>query len=371
MKYSELYGFAAQCLTPDLIPEFRERAFALLKEETQAEAFVYLCSNHFVLPVVWQNLKDYDLQHVFTPELQEHLDYIQKLNQKRNLEILDQVVELCETLHHYHIEPVFLKGTANLLDGIYGNAGERMIGDIDMLVQEKDYLLTASLVQELGYRYDEKVYDEVGVLKHFPRLYKPDVPADIEIHRIPVTEIYSRHFSTSLIFSRKKAVTGLENCFVPCDDHKAVLNFIHDQLGNYGYWLKRTSLRYLYDSYRIGRRLDYQQLLDKQVYSRKMNNYFVVQHRLALQPVSQGLQVTAGSERYYRLHNWFLDHEKVFRFFFILTRIYQVFFKWGLFRMHRLFIPRYFKGIIKRLKDPEWYKNRVWGNLKNWYLKYF
>jgi len=38
------------------------------------------------------------------------------------------------TLNTAGISPIYLKGTGNLIDGIYGDVGERIIGDIDFLV---------------------------------------------------------------------------------------------------------------------------------------------------------------------------------------------------------------------------------------------
>jgi len=47
--------------------------------------------------------------------------------------------------------PIYLKGTGNLIDGIYSDIGERIIGDIDFLVPEKDFRTTAELFKKEGY----------------------------------------------------------------------------------------------------------------------------------------------------------------------------------------------------------------------------
>ena len=47
------------------------------------------------------------------------------------------------TLNTAGISPIYLKGTGNLIDGIYGDVGERIIGDTDLRVPEKDILTTA------------------------------------------------------------------------------------------------------------------------------------------------------------------------------------------------------------------------------------
>jgi len=47
-----------------------------------------------------------------------------------------------------------------------------MIGDIDVLVKEKDYFKTADLVVNLGYKNDKTVYYNLEKIKHYPRLYR-------------------------------------------------------------------------------------------------------------------------------------------------------------------------------------------------------
>jgi len=75
--------------------------------------------------------------------LEQHLKEIYTLNRTRNEQILLQVKEMNATLNAANISPIYLKGTGNLIDGIYGDIGERIIGDIDFLVAEKDFLTTA------------------------------------------------------------------------------------------------------------------------------------------------------------------------------------------------------------------------------------
>ena len=38
-----------------------------------------------------------------------------------------------------NISPIFLKGTGNILEGLYEDVGERMVGDIDFLFSEEDF----------------------------------------------------------------------------------------------------------------------------------------------------------------------------------------------------------------------------------------
>ena len=69
----------------------------------------------------------------------DYMKYITKLNRERNEEIIAQAKELNTLLLEHHITPIFLKGTGNLLEGLYEDIGERMVGDIDFLFSEEDY----------------------------------------------------------------------------------------------------------------------------------------------------------------------------------------------------------------------------------------
>ena len=55
------------------------------------------------------------------------LKEIYDLNRESNQQILRQIDDITAILNKENIQPVFLKGTANLLDGLYSDLGERMM----------------------------------------------------------------------------------------------------------------------------------------------------------------------------------------------------------------------------------------------------
>ena len=62
---------------------------------------------------------------------------ITEINRERNKLIIDQAKEINKLLLMHNIKPIFLKGMAALVEGIYNDIGERMISDIDLIVSEK------------------------------------------------------------------------------------------------------------------------------------------------------------------------------------------------------------------------------------------
>ena len=187
MTPAEHFKLACQCLVLD---ENQEQIKAIkqkfISEEVDLDYFIKLCSNHLVLPAIYLRLHNAGIVSLFTEEYANHLENIYLLNKKRNIDILAQINEISNQLSTKSINPIYLKGTANLIDNLYSDEGIRMIGDIDFLVKDEYYFKTVENLFLLNYENQHKTYEHPGTFKHFPRLFKKGVPADVEIHRIPV-----------------------------------------------------------------------------------------------------------------------------------------------------------------------------------------
>ena len=225
--------------------------------------------------MIYQKFKLHDLLSYLPDVVSEYLKEIYDLNLLRNNQILQQLYEVTAILNKGNICPVYLKGAGHLLDGLYSHSGERMMGDIDFLVPEKDYLPAAELLLSHGYSADCPPYIDVASLKHYPRLWKKGVPADLEIHRLPVSEKHQGWFNAEVIFKEKKAVSSLEGCFVLSDRHKVIHNFIHSQLGHGGHRNGIVSLRDLYDLYLLSKNFEFEQTIADIKPKQKAIAYFV------------------------------------------------------------------------------------------------
>jgi hypothetical protein len=216
--------------------------------------FVTLCSNHLILSSIYLKFQANGILQYLPVELAEHLKDIYDLNLTRNNQIIEQLQEITAILNKNNIYPVFLKGSGNLLDQLYCDNGERILGDIDFLVPKEDYLLTAKLMEELGYSFFFSFYQEVKSLKHYPRISKPGYPAVLEIHQSPVSERYLSWFNSEMIDQDKKPVQSLQGSFVLSDNHNIILNFIHSQLDHDGHLYGVVSFRDMYDLYLLSKR---------------------------------------------------------------------------------------------------------------------
>jgi len=250
MTKKEMFYFIGKCLTIEEHQGFREEIIDKINADSiDWQQFVVFCSDHLILPVIYLKFQAYGIIEYLPIELSEHLKEIYELNLSRNNQILKQLQEITEILNSNNIFPVYLKGAGNLLDGLYSNIGERIMGDIDFLVSEKDFLLAVQLLQNAGYSYssDHPAYLDAMDRKHFPGLFKEDVPAIVEIHHTAVDLTYQGWFNSEIIRSEKRTVTTLKGCFILSDKHNIILNFIHGQLHHGGHFSGIVSFRDLYD----------------------------------------------------------------------------------------------------------------------------
>src|SRR5674476_446422 len=125
MTNKELFYFTGKCLMLDENPLFREEIIALNALGTiDWLRFSATCSDHLILPVIYLKFQKQGLLDYLPEEFSDHLKYIYDLNRERNTRILVQLHSITTILNKNDICPVFLKGSAHLLDGLYSDIGE-------------------------------------------------------------------------------------------------------------------------------------------------------------------------------------------------------------------------------------------------------
>mgnify|MGYP001766698232 CR=1 FL=1 len=365
MKNSEIYRFIAGCLALGYQPELaRPIADRLKSDDFPIDRFVLMASNHLVLPAVYHNLRRFELLHYFPEELTYHLEEIFQLNVARNEQIIRQVEEISHCLGKSGINPVYLKGTGNLLSGLYMYPGERMIGDIDLLVEENEYLEAARLILELGYRDESRIYTDVKLLKHYPRLFRPDVPADIEIHRLAVPIEYDRWFTSKSILNSKTAVQERYNVYVPSFIHRTLHNFIHGQLGNKGYLYRLVPLRDLHDLFLLSQKVvkgDLVYEIEEKAKTKADCYFYWMETMYYGQSVNPAIS-SCKSRHFLTQCTYMLDHPRFHHYYIQLLKLYELLVVRYIGRIFRAFIYKESRiHVINRMKDPAWYKMHLRG----------
>lgn len=355
-KTFQYFLFIAQCLALDKHPELADGIRKKFSSgEIDVDRFIHLCSNHFILPAVFLQLKKANLLSVFPEDYKTHLEELYQLNRQRNKEILAQIEELNTSLAKEGIQAVYLKGTANLMDGLYSDLGERMIGDIDFLVQEKDYLKTIDLVKTLNYHSDVKMYDGLENWKHYPRLFRKDVPADVEIHVVPVDFPYAKKYNSEIIFQNKKQLNNY-HCYAPSNEHRIIHTFIHSQLSNKGHLHLTIGLRDLYDAYLLLKKVDVEAVISETEFPKKAQIFFEYVNYLFSPGQNRSKITNRATLKFIKRHQWFLNHPRQHHYYITTLKTYDLIFKRYLGKILRApFQKSAFKYIYNRLKDPKWY----------------
>lgn len=276
MTNSEIYYLAGKCLVMDENPEFKKVFIGLCNDNSiDWVQFVATCSDNLILPSIYLKFRSHGILEYLPKELNDHLAEIYELNKKRNNEILKQINSITTILKERNIIPIYLKGAGNLIDNLYSDIGERLMGDIDFLVPKKDYLIAAELMLNEGYlNWMDSTRINVRYSKHYPRIYHPNFISDVEIHRIPTKFKCESWFSSDIISAEKKTVKAPTDCYVQSDKHKIIHNFIHSQIDDNGFLYGKASLRDLYDLYLFSKRVSLINTLPWIKYKKKAIAYF-------------------------------------------------------------------------------------------------
>ena len=102
------------------------------------ENLIKLASGHLMLPALFFNIDKKKVSYLFPEDFIAYIKNIHAINKARNTLLLAEAKELSELLYKNNINHIFLKGTALLLSNVFEDIGERMIGDIDFIIQHKD-----------------------------------------------------------------------------------------------------------------------------------------------------------------------------------------------------------------------------------------
>ena len=193
MKNKEALYFVAACLTISLEDKNRQEIQKQLQlSSIDWDTVVKVSTAHYVFPALYCNLKRSDYLKYLPQELVNYMEQITDLNRERNKEIITQAYELNTLLLANNIIPLFLKGTGNLLAGIYEDIAERMVGDIDFIFSKEDYPKSIAILREFGYSDVFKIDNNYPQFKHYQRIRNANNIAAIEIHK----ELYRYRLTT-------------------------------------------------------------------------------------------------------------------------------------------------------------------------------
>jgi len=250
LNYKETLFFIAKCLTISLEEKNRQEIEKQLKSTSiDWDALVKVSTAHYVFPALYCNLKRVDFLQYLPHELVSYMEYITDINRDRNKQIISQAKELNSLLLANNIKPIFLKGTGNLLAGIYDDIAERMVGDIDFVFSKIDFPKAIILLKEFG--YDKEIHHDLPYYRHYPRIIRKDSIAAVEIHKDLLSEKYVNEFNYNFVVKDSQVINGAA---VLSYANKLNLSIIANQINDNGFYYKTMALRNAYDVFLLSKK---------------------------------------------------------------------------------------------------------------------
>ena len=217
------------------------------------ENLIKLASGHLMLPALFFNIDKKKVSYLFPEDFIAYIKNIYAINKARNTVLLAEAKELSELLYKNNINHIFLKGTALLLSNVFEDIGERMISDIDFIIQYKDENKAINLFKKNNYvfRGSLRSYQKFKLFKpkHIPRLINKNKIMALELHTELLTSGWRGVFNAKeLINDFKKETKKLK---IPCKsflfDHCIYALQIDDKAFFTSYHFHRS----IYDIYKL------------------------------------------------------------------------------------------------------------------------
>ena len=214
------------------------------------ENLIKLASSHLMLPALYFNINKKNCSYLFPDDFIEYIGNVFAINKARNEILLSEAKELSELLFENNIKHIFLKGTALLLSNVFEDIGERMIGDIDFIIQHKDEEKVKKVLEKNNYLspHTDSLF-RLFKPKHLPRRVNKNKTIAIEPH----LELLSpKHRG---VFNSKKLISAFKDEAKTIKTPSKPFLFNHCiyalQLADKAFYYSNYSHRSIYDIYKL------------------------------------------------------------------------------------------------------------------------
>jgi hypothetical protein len=321
------------------------------------DAVVKVSTAHYVFPALYCNLKRVDFLKHLPHELVSYMEHITDLNRERNQQILQQAQELNSLLLANNIRPIFLKGTGNLLAGIYDDVAERMVGDIDFIFSKEDYPKAITILRKFGYSEVENLKYYNPETKHYRRLQKENNIAAIEIHKELLIEKYANEFNYNFVEKDSQVINEVT---ILSYANKLNLSIIANQINDSGFYYKTMALRNAYDVFLLSKKTNAKEAvytLDK--LSDPLNCFLAACYEVFNKVESLEYNNTKKTASYiFFFNSQFINpiptkrrHKRIKRYLLLKNRL-NLIYKSIIYKEYRVWL-------FKRVTDKNWYKEKI------------
>ena len=211
------------------------------------ETVVFLANHYLVTPALRTALQRKGLWGLLDHELRQYLEEIHRLNVQRNHLVKEEAIRAVGHLNAAGIEPVLLKGGANLFTDPYGDTGVRMMIDVDMLLPEILCSRATNVLLDHGYNEMARPDDEEDTA-HGEPLLRDGAVARMELHTRLLHHNEPQVLSTDDAWEQSQRLTFQDvKLRVLSPEHWFVYNFLHSEVRHEHFDRGLIGLRDLYD----------------------------------------------------------------------------------------------------------------------------
>jgi hypothetical protein len=196
---------------------------------------VSVASAELVLPAFAAALEDLDLIGALDQELGAFLEAVHAANRERNGELRDELATAARALNRVGIEPVLLKGSLRLLDGLYPDDGWRMLRDLDLLLPEASLATARRALEAAGYA----ACGSRGEMRRREGACQIDLHTDLlnaarDLRLLPAVDVLN---------AARRATLGPVRVGIPAVEHQLVHLVGHGQIRHLGHACGRIPMR--------------------------------------------------------------------------------------------------------------------------------
>ena len=150
-KYKKIYilGLILKLINPN----YTDKIFlnSQISNHRFWDIFIKVSSAYLLLPTIFISMKRKGILETIPKDLKNYLNEIYLINFNRNKLIRNQVFHLSKLLNSANIKHIFVKGAGLLISEKDYALNERMIGDIDILIENKKIFEARNLLVSNGY----------------------------------------------------------------------------------------------------------------------------------------------------------------------------------------------------------------------------
>jgi hypothetical protein len=359
MSRAAAFHFLCGCLSRNGVGAQEALARSAHNPAFAWETFVQVAAETLVAPAVLDALRSKKLVAALPADVTDFFDGMATLNRQRNERLVGEAIALAAILNEVEVVPIFLKGAAHLLSGLYPDPALRFTLDLDVLVPA-DRLsdcvnrLRAEAYQELLTNWDFSGHH------HYPPLGRQDSIAAVELHSEPLDAPCRRLLpATEVLRDTVAFQRGAVKLAVPSASCRMIQAVAHAQLADQAYVLGQLPVRELVDFARLheafAHEIDWPKVVQRFAscgFATALELHLLAVERLLGVPIEPAIRISATARALYQRALWQVGHPRWSRLSIRLLR------PWLLLR-RSLSDPVLRRRLVRSLGNWTWYE-RQW-----------